>query len=145
MAKFYKLILLFVGLTVMNDTVHAQLVRFSLNIVAVNSTINTINSPMSSGYDWVNYKFKQVTDFNNFPNPAITQTTISYTLSAKTNVTLKVIDLAGKQLAILVKEVQNTGKQEYYWDLAKNKISSGMYILILQADNKIYSRKIIIQ
>lgn len=145
MAKLYKLILLFVGLTAMNQNVHAQLERFSLNIVAVKNSIHTINFPISSGYDWVNFKFKQVTDFSNFPNPATTQTTIAYTLSAKTNVTLKVIDLAGKQLAVLVKQVQTAGKQEYYWDLAKNNISSGMYILILQADNKIYSRKIIIQ
>lgn len=88
---------------------------------------------------------KEATGFTNYPNPAITYTNIAYTLTAKSNVNLRVIDLAGKQLCVLVKQEQTAGKQEYYWELAKNNITSGMYILILQVDNKIYSRKIIVQ
>lgn len=88
---------------------------------------------------------KEVTNFTNYPNPAVTFTNIAYTLTTKSNVNLRVIDLAGKQLCVLVKQEQAAGKQEYYWELAKNNITSGMYILILQVDNKIYSRKIIVQ
>jgi hypothetical protein len=60
-------------------------------------------------------------------------------------VNLRVIDLTGKQLAVLVKQDQAAGKQDYFWELSKNNISPGMYILVLQVENKVYSRKVIVQ
>lgn len=88
---------------------------------------------------------QQEVKFTNYPNPAKSNTTIAYTLANKAKIILRVIDLTGKQLALLLKQDQAAGKQEYYWDFAKNKVSSGMYILILQIDNKTYSRKVIVQ
>lgn len=87
----------------------------------------------------------QDVSFTNYPNPAKSQTTVAYNLNARAKVTLKVIDLAGKQLALLISQEQNAGKQEYYWDFSKYKITSGMYILMLQIDQKTYSRKVIVQ
>ncbi|WP_316765228.1 T9SS type A sorting domain-containing protein [Pedobacter frigiditerrae] len=141
MQKLYKLTLIFVGLIVMNISVQAHWGDISLLNSAKSSKANLI----SSGKDWAGLNAKQATNFFNYPNPALTETTIAYTLTAKANVTLKVIDLTGKQLAILVKQEQAAGKQEFYWVLAKNNITSGMYILLLQVDNKTYSRKIIVQ
>ena len=141
MEKLYKLIVLFVGLTAMNLTFQAQgnsytpLLASSIN----NSTSHSWNTIL------LNKKVKQTVDFINYPNPATTFTTIGYNLTTKANVVLKVIDLAGKQLAILVKQQQDAGKKEFYWEFSKNNITSGMYILILQVDNKTYSRKIIVQ
>jgi hypothetical protein len=83
--------------------------------------------------------------FSNYPNPATSQTTVSYNLTVKAKVTLKVLDLTGRQLAVLVNVEQAAGKQEYYWDFTKNKITSGMYILILKINNDTYSRKVIVQ
>jgi hypothetical protein len=143
MIKRYKSIVFFVVLIVMNISVQAHLVDHSLR--------SNFNKPLivSSGHDWagINAKPKpvQATNFTNYPNPAVTQTTIAYTLTLKSNVVLKVIDLAGKQLAVLVKQEQAAGKQEYFWDLTKSNITSGMYILLLQVDNKTYSRKMIVQ
>ena len=125
MAKLYKLIVLMIGLTAMGYTAQAQV-----------SNSNAISSSALQ---------QQEVKFTNYPNPAKSNTTIAYTLANKAKVTLKVIDLAGKQLAILVKQDQAAGKQEYYWDFTKNKITSGMYILVLQIDNKTYSRKVIVQ
>lgn len=83
--------------------------------------------------------------FTNYPNPAVTYTNIAYNLATRAKVNLRVVDLTGKQLAVLVKQEQAAGRQEYYWNLSKYKITSGMYILILQIDNKSYSRKVIVQ
>ena len=88
---------------------------------------------------------KEVLNFTNYPNPVVSSTTISYTLTAKAMVNLRVIDLTGKQLAVLVKQDQAAGKQDYFWELSKNNISPGMYILVLQVENKVYSRKVIVQ
>ena len=125
MAKRYKLIVLMIGLTAMGYTAQAQV-----------SNSNAISASALQ---------QQEVKFTNYPNPAKSNTTIAYTLANKAKVTLKVIDLAGKQLAILVKQDQAAGKQEYYLDFTKNKITSGMYILVLQIDNKTYSRKVIVQ
>jgi hypothetical protein len=143
MEKLYKRIVFFVGLIAMNITVHAQLDRYSPYFFAssnASAKIALVNPLLVSLYTT-----KEVTDFTNYPNPAITQTTIAYTLSARANVNLRVIDLAGKQLTVLVKQEQAAGKQEYYWEFSKNKITSGMYILILQVGNKVFSRKMIVQ
>ena len=141
MDKLYKIIVLFIWLASMNLTVQAQLsshTPYLANSVRYNPT-----------YAWnnilANKKPKQTLDFTNYPNPATTFTTVSYHLGERSNVVLRVIDLAGKQLAVLIRQQQDAGKQEFYWEFAKNNITSGMYILILQLDNKTYSRKVIVQ
>jgi hypothetical protein len=159
MEKLYKVIVLFVGLIAMNNSVQAQSASF-YPYASAETTIGT-NASVGDFYsaalavkntgenDWAGinalYSPKEVTNFTNFPNPAITSTTIAYTLSDRATVSLRVIDLAGKQLAVLVKQEQAAGKQEYFWELSKNNITSGMYILVLQVENKVYSRKMIVQ
>lgn len=156
MAKLYKILVFFIGLTVMNINVHAQLGAVFPYFVSaeINSDLLIAESYRSQQFFGdlesliSNHSFrgnKEVTDFTNYPNPAVTQTTIAYTLSAAAKVNLRVIDLTGKQLCVLVKTEQAAGKQEYYWELSKNNVTAGMYILVLQVDNKIYSRKIIVQ
>ena len=126
MTKLYKLIVLFLALTAMNTTVQAQ------------EGISSAIFPASKA-------FIQEVAFSNYPNPATSQTTVSYNLTVKAKVNLKVLDLTGRQLAVLVNVEQAAGKQEYYWDFTKNKITSGMYILILKINNDTYSRKVIVQ
>jgi hypothetical protein len=55
------------------------------------------------------------------------------------------MDLTGRQLAMLVNAEQTAGKKEYYWDFTKNRITSGMYILILRINNRSYSRKVVVE
>jgi len=144
MKKRYQQLFLFTGLMVLSLTVHAQFNSYAV----VSSSKNELTNLYQQSYFFAIGKplvKQQVINFTNYPNPAVTYTTIAYTLTARANVNLKVIDLAGKQMASLVKQEQSAGKYEYYWELAKNNIESGMYILILQVDNQIYSRKMIVQ
>ena len=110
----------------------------------MNATVQAQDGTNSGSFP-VNKGFDQGISFSNFPNPATTQTTISYTLQIKSKVNLKVVDLTGRQLAVLVNKDQASGKQEIIWNFTKNKVTSGMYILILRIDNKTYSRKVIVQ
>lgn len=126
MTKLYKVIVFFLALTAMNTTVQAQ------------ERISNVVFPTSKA-------FIQEVAFSNYPNPATSQTRVSYNLSVKAKVNLKVLDLTGRQLAVLVNVEQAAGQQEYYWDFTKNKITSGMYILILKINNDTYSRKVIVQ
>lgn len=83
--------------------------------------------------------------FFNYPNPASSQTTVSYNLSVKAKVTLQVLDLTGRQLALLINVEQTAGKKEFYWDITKNRITSGMYILVLRINNNTFSRKVVVE
>lgn len=87
---------------------------------------------------------QQFINFTIYPNPVTTQTTISYVLAAKCKVVLKVIDLTGRQLAVLVQQEQAAGKQQYSWQLSKNNITSGVYILVLQVNGVNHTKKIVV-
>lgn len=110
----------------MNTTAQAQ------------ESINGANFLVSKG-------LKQDVAFFNYPNPATSQTTVSYNLIAKAKVTLQVLDLTSRQLAVLIDAEQTAGKKEYYWDFTKNRITSGMYILVLRINNSTFSRKVVVK
>ncbi|MES2418029.1 MAG: T9SS type A sorting domain-containing protein [Bacteroidota bacterium] len=81
-----------------------------------------------------------------YPNPATIKTTIAYTLPTRTTVFLRVVDLSGRQLVVLLtKQVQDSGKHEVEFNFEKYHILPGMYILHLLIDNKTYSKKVIVQ
>ncbi|MBF8295981.1 MAG: hypothetical protein HW389_2526 [Bacteroidetes bacterium] len=54
--------------------------------------------------------------YDNYPNPFNSATAISYHLSAVSNVTLKVCDVLGKEIATLVNDVQQPGIYTVQWD-----------------------------
>lgn len=126
MNKLYKLFVLMVMLTAMNTVVQAQ---------ESNPNANSLVSKV----------FTQEIAFFNYPNPATSQTTVSYNLTAKAKVLLQVVDLTGRQLATLINAEQTPGKKEYYWDFTKNRITAGMYILVLKINNSTFSRKVVVK
>jgi endonuclease/exonuclease/phosphatase family metal-dependent hydrolase len=65
----------------------------------------------------------------NYPNPFNPSTTIGYTLLAEGQVTLKVFDVLGKEVAILVNEVQHSGSYSIDFDAssAAGGLPSGIY------------------
>lgn len=144
MKKRYKVFFLAFGLMVLNLATQAQVNPYA----TVSSAKNQLANLYQQSYFYsvaTKPEAQQVFGFINYPNPAITYTTIAYTLSDKANVVLRVIDLAGKQMALLVKQEQSAGKHNYYWELSKDNIEPGMYIIILQVDSQVYSRKMIVQ
>ncbi len=67
---------------------------------------------------------------SNSPNPFIGTTTISYTLPSAGNVTVKVYDMVGRLVRVLVDEFQDAGSQNVAWngrDEAGNELSAGAY------------------
>ncbi|MFA6978511.1 MAG: T9SS type A sorting domain-containing protein [Ignavibacteriaceae bacterium] len=78
----------------------------------------------------------------NFPNPFNPSTVISFQLSVNSKVSLKVYDVLGKEVAILVNEEESEGT--YKIDFDGSKLASGIYFYILRADNFIQNRKMIL-
>lgn len=88
----------------------------------------------------VNDKKKIPTEFKlegNFPNPFNPTTIIRYQLSSISNVQLKVYDILGKEITILVNEEQQPGEYNITFDAGKipneNQLTSGIYFYRIQA------------
>jgi hypothetical protein len=69
----------------------------------------------------------------NFPNPFNPTTSIQYQVSGTSNVTLKVYDVLGKEVATLVNETKVPGKYEIKFD--GSNLSSGIYFYTFRTDN----------
>jgi lysophospholipase L1-like esterase len=77
----------------------------------------------------------------NYPNPFNPTTTISYQLSMKSIVTLKLFDVLGKEVATLVNEQQNPGIHHYTLSIMNYKLSSGVYYYKLTAGDFSQTKK----
>jgi len=69
----------------------------------------------------------------NYPNPFNPSTTINFTLLATANVTLKVYDVLGKEVAVLVSEERPAGLHSVEFNAAD--LPSGIYFYKLEAGN----------
>jgi photosystem II stability/assembly factor-like uncharacterized protein len=85
----------------------------------------------------------------NYPNPFNPSTVISYQIPASLNtskgrtlVTLKVYDVLGNEIATLVDEYREAGRNEVTFDASK--LASGMYLYRLQAGSFIQTKKMIL-
>jgi hypothetical protein len=77
----------------------------------------------------------------NYPNPFNPSTIISYELKEKTNVSLKIYDMLGRELITLVNGEQNAGLYEISFANNSNKLASGTYIYRLVSKNFSESKK----
>jgi hypothetical protein len=78
----------------------------------------------------------------NYPNPFNPSTRIQYQVSSISQVTLKVYDVLGNEVATLVDEYKPAGSYEV--DLNASKLSSGIYFYKLQSNNYIETKKMIL-
>jgi len=85
---------------------------------------------------------KEYTLSQNYPNPFNPGTAISYQLSENSFVTLKVFDMAGNEVAVLINEMQNIGTYNIPFDASK--LSSGVYFYQLRAGEFVSRKKMIL-
>jgi CubicO group peptidase (beta-lactamase class C family) len=80
--------------------------------------------------------------FQNFPNPFNPFTKIRYSVPHISNVSIKVFDILGNEIEILVKEEKPAGTYEVIWN-AEN-LPSGVYFYKLQAGSFVETKKMIL-
>ena len=80
--------------------------------------------------------------FQNYPNPFNPSTTFSYQLSAAGYVTLKVYDILGRVVALLVNEKQNAGMHTVNFN--EQNLTSGVYVYQLKANGKSLTKKMVV-
>ncbi|MBE0538736.1 MAG: T9SS type A sorting domain-containing protein [Ignavibacterium sp.] len=125
-------------------------------------TLNLPLEPISINFDPNNWILKDVLsivldmddeklpeDFNlsqNYPNPFNPNTVINYQLPMSSDVTLKVYDIIGNEIATLVNEYKPAGTYEVEFNTSSiNHIpSSGVYFYQLKAGDFIQTKKMIL-
>ncbi len=78
----------------------------------------------------------------NYPNPFNPSTTIRYRLAADAQVSLRVYDLAGREVANLYEGQMNAGMHEVTWNASQQ--ASGVYFVRMQAGSAISMRRIVL-
>ena len=83
---------------------------------------------------------KTITLHQNYPNPFNPSTVISYHLTGNSMVRLRVFDALGREVAVLVDELQSAGRHQITFDAAG--LASGVYYYVLNADEQILTKKL---
>lgn len=78
----------------------------------------------------------------NYPNPFNPITTIGYQLPVSGNVSLKIYNLMGEEVTVLVNEEKAIGNYEIQFDASK--LTSGVYFYRLQCNSFTQTRKLIL-
>jgi L-ascorbate metabolism protein UlaG (beta-lactamase superfamily) len=85
------------------------------------------------------------TDFvlsQNYPNPFNPTTTFDLRLPISCHVTIKVFDLLGQELGVLVDDLKTAGIYSVRWDAST--LPSGVYVCRLFAENHVLARKMVL-
>ena len=78
----------------------------------------------------------------NYPNPFNPSTMINYQLPVSSQVTLTITDMLGRELGVLVNDVQSAGRHQIEWD-ARN-YASGTYFYRLQAGSFVSVKQMVL-
>ncbi|MDH3269383.1 MAG: T9SS type A sorting domain-containing protein, partial [Ignavibacteria bacterium] len=115
-----------VGITVLNGCI---INGIQYGIIINVEDENTINPPV---------------DFllNNYPNPFNPQTKIKFYIAERTFVKLKIFDLLGDEVKILVSEEKASGYHEIIFD--GSNLPSGVYFYTLQTPKFFQTKKMVL-
>ncbi len=110
---------------------------------------NTLNGEQDVYYSYItpdgvgmeDDEFMSSTGIMTFPNPFTEKTNIRYALTDKSYVSLKVYDMLGNQIAILVDEQQAEGIHTVLFN--SRDLSGGIYIVSLKVDGKMERKRMI--
>ncbi len=83
-------------------------------------------------------------NFNIYPNPANENTVIDFSLISKQTVDLKVMDVVGREVATIFNGTLNTGDYKYNVN-EQAKLAAGVYFIKLTVDNRVFTKKLIVE
>lgn len=120
--------------------------------LVVNGTVSAIqfdpnnfilkNSSVTVGIEDEKLHLDNFELFQNYPNPFNPETMIKYQIPVKSFVSLKVFDVLGKEVALLVNQENEAGLHEVKFDAST--LSSGIYFYVLQSGNFTSNKKLLL-
>ena len=108
----------------------------------VNGEIVWGDTTVTNIEDDINTDLNDYMLFQNYPNPFNPSIKITYNIPQRSNVSLRIYDVLGKEIATLVNEQKEAGTYSIQFDASK--LSSGVYIYSIQAGDFLESRKMIL-
>ncbi len=79
------------------------------------------------------------------PNPISDLAIIRYSLLEAQPVNLRVYDLSGREIALLLQEDQMAGEHIFVWDVAAQNLAPGLYLLTIKAEQGSKTIKVMVQ
>lgn len=109
--------------------------RITLDFVAtaVITDINDLHAPFAYSLD------------QNYPNPFNPSTIINFSLAERGHVSIKLYDVLGNEIAVLLNEERHEGIHNLTLNTHNYSLSSGVYFYTLRANNFVQSRKMILE
>lgn len=115
----------------------ANQAQYNADLIAAFNTGTLVSSVKELGGVVKDYKLSQ-----NYPNPFNPSTKINFSIPKAGNVTLKVYDVLGNEVATLVNGYKNA--QSYQVEFDASALSSGVYFYTLKVDNFTQTQKMIL-
>lgn len=104
------------------------------NLIAIRDTVTSVGNNEKEIF---NYKLEL-----NYPNPFNALTHIRYSIPQSGMVSLKVYDILGNEVYVLVNNYQSVGKYDFMFEV--NNLSSGIYFYQLTSGNYSETKKLIL-
>ncbi|MDP4267080.1 MAG: SBBP repeat-containing protein [Bacteroidota bacterium] len=131
-------------------------IYFTGNFSSFDATFDTIRLNSSGVYDIFVAKYADTTHtkpddlflknddlfLKVYPNPFITKTTITYSLTEYSYINISLYDLIGKKVELITNGEKEAGLYNIEWD--RKSISSGVYLIEMKANNKKTQKKIVL-
>jgi plastocyanin len=83
-------------------------------------------------------------DINIYPNPVTDRISIGFTLAHQSNVSIKLVNVAGAAAMVLLDEMMDAGYQTFGVDLS-SRVAPGIYFVSIVFDEGEFVKKIIVQ
>ena len=80
----------------------------------------------------------------NYPNPFNPSTIIKYSLPSAEFVKIKLYDILGNQIALLVSETKEAGNHSYQLSTDNYNLSSGVYLYRIEAGKFVSTKKMVL-
>lgn len=81
--------------------------------------------------------------YQNYPNPFNPGTNIEFDLPTDSNVKIKLFNSLGQEIAILFEKYLTKNKHNFYFDVSKYNLASGVYFYQLIAIDKVITKKMV--
>lgn len=95
--------------------------------VSSNTLVNTTANPAKTA---AQPDLKVVSNVKVYPNPVAEQLNLTYNVSKDSNVTIKIMDILGNEIATLLSQKMQAGEQTSSFNI-NNKLNSGYYFVRL--------------
>ncbi len=139
--------------TITSEDVTVDQLRFQVRNASKNLLLHEFFVPVEYNFsggvakDLTSLNSDRLTTFQNTPNPFNPLTTIRYELPQPGKVTIKIINMQGREVRTLVNQEMPAGDFEVLWDSKNNygaSVTSGMYLYTLETQNTLLTKKMIL-